>query len=129
MCGYVWEVGYNLNYYISIVCKFGSMLIKHYTKITKSKLIPKKFRVTFPFTTLLPIKTEWWVAIGRKELWRNGIRFNELCFFQIQIRVTKRVIGEKRKEKVILEHMEDKFLPRHLRIQFYLRVLTNRSRL
>ena len=59
MCGYVWEVGYNLNYYISIVCKFGLMLIKHCTKITKSKLIHKKFRVTFPFTTLLPIKTEW----------------------------------------------------------------------
>ena len=39
MCGYVWEVGDNLNYDISIVCKFGLMLVTQCTKITKRKLI------------------------------------------------------------------------------------------
>ena len=68
MCGYVWEVGDNLNYDISIICKFGLMLVTQCSKITKRKLIHKKFRVTCPFTTLPSIKTGWGVAMGRKEL-------------------------------------------------------------
>ena len=68
MCGYVWEVGDNINSVIFILCKFGLMLVTQCTNITKRKLINTKFRVTLPFTTLPSIKTVWGVAMGRKAL-------------------------------------------------------------